>query len=136
VDHFFSRVTTWRAHGEDLENCSLSLAIAGIAYRRWKKSVKLTDGSEDRTAAHVPFATKEETKTVVRLFGNIQLAFQNAEKITDKFDDVDLQSSTTLADDLAARANAINRNRQSKVNIWQKTRWVFHDKSKLEDLER
>jgi hypothetical protein len=115
----------------------LSLAIAGIAYRRWKKSVKLTDGSEYRTVARVPFATKEETKTVVRLLGNIQLAFQNAEKITDKFDDVDLQSSTTtLADDLAARANVINSKRQSKANIWQKTRWVFHDKSKLEDLER
>jgi hypothetical protein len=112
--------------------------MAGIAYKRWKKSVKLTDGSEDRTVARVPSATKEETKTVVRLLGNIQLAFQNAEKITDKFDDVDPQSSstTTIADNLAARANAINIKRQSKANIWQKTRWVFHDKSKLEDLER
>jgi flagellar biosynthesis regulator FlaF len=112
--------------------------MAGIAYKRWKKSVRLTNGSEDRTATRVAFATEEETSTVVRLLGNIQLAFQNAEKITDKFDDVDLQSSstTTLADDLATRANAINRNRQSKANIWQKTRWVFHDKSKLEDLER
>jgi pterin-4a-carbinolamine dehydratase len=114
----------------------LSLAIAGIAYKRWKKIVKLTEGSEDRTATSVQFATEEETSTVVRLLGNIQLAFQNAEKITDKFDDVDLQSSTTFANDLAARANAINHNRQSKANIWQKTRWVFHDKAKLEDLER
>jgi hypothetical protein len=93
---------------------------------------------EDRTATRVAYATEEEASTVVRLLGNIQLAFQNAEKITDKFDDV--EESTTLAssniqDDLGTRANVINRKRQSKANVWQKTRLVFHDKAKLEDLE-
>lgn len=139
VDRFFTKVATWRHHGADFEQYSLSLAMAGIAYKRWKRSVRLTDGPLRLATANMSVASEDEVNTVVRLLHAIQLAFEDAEKTTGKYQDIDHQDKLTsdiAVDDLGARANAINQSHQSDATLWQKTRWVFHDEAKLKRLEQ
>lgn len=136
VESFLSKVVTWRRHGEDFEQYSLSLSLSGIAYKRWKNSVRFTDSPAE--AANLSVATEEEALTVKRLLGAIQLAFQSAEQTTDRYEVVNVQeafATSSLQDDLGAKANEVNKKRQSSASVWQKTRWVFHDRAKLKKLE-
>ena len=140
VDRFFAKAATWRHHGQDLEQYSLSLSLAAIAYKRWKASVKLSDSSTKLDTAGMLVASKDEASTVVRLLQAIQSAFEEAEKTTGRYEDDISQSLTTTGDvrmdDLSARASAVNQARQSSANPWQKMRWVFHDEEKLRKLEQ
>ena len=140
MNRFFAKAATWRHHGQDLEQYSLSLALAGISYERWKRSVKLIDSSTDLDTTNMLVASGDEASTVVWLLQAIQSAFEDAEKTTGRYED-DVQQSPTSPgdieiDDLGARANAVNQARQSSANPWQKMRWVFHDGEKLKKLEQ
>ena len=140
VNRFFAKAATWRHHGQDLEQYSLSLALAGISYERWKRSVKLVDSSTDLDTTNMLVASGDEASTVVRLLQAIQSAFEDAEKTTGRYEDDISQSLNTTGDvrmdDLGARASAVNQARQSSANPWQKMRWVFHDEEKLRKLEQ
>jgi hypothetical protein len=140
VDRFFTKAATWRQHGQDLEQYSLSLALAAIAYQRWKSSVKLIDSSTRLDTTNILVASEDEASTVVRLMQAIQSAFEDAEKTTGKYES-DVHQSLAPAgdvriDDMGARASAVYQARQSSANPWQKMRWVFHDEKKLKKLEQ
>lgn len=135
MDSLFTKAATWGHYGKDFEQYSLSLDLASIAYRRWTKSVKLTDGHTAVNAAEMTVTSEEEAATVVRLLGTIQLAFQNAEKTMERYagGDVEMQPTST-PNDLASRVNEVNKARQSSSNPLQKARWVFHDAKTLREL--
>lgn len=140
MNRFFAKAATWQHHGQDLEQYSLSLALASISYERWKKSVKLIDSSTKLDTTNMLVASEDEASTVVRLLQAIQSAFEEAEKTTGRYED-DISQSLTITgdvrmDDLSARASAVNQARQSSANPWQKMRWVFHDEEKLRKLEQ
>jgi hypothetical protein len=140
VDRFFAKAATWRYHGQDLEQYSMSLALAAIAFKRWKASVKLIDSSTNLDTTSMLVASEDEVSTVVRLLQAIQSAFEDAEKTTGKYEDDVHQSPATVGnvrmDDLGARASAVHQARQSSASPWQKMRWVFHDEEKLKKLEQ
>ena len=95
MNRFFAKAATWRHHGQDLEQYSLSLALAGISYERWKRSVKLVDSSTDLDTTNMLVASGDEASTVVRLLQAIQSAFEDAEKTTGRYEDDISQSLTT-----------------------------------------
>ena len=140
MNRFFAKAATWQHHGQDLEQYSLSLALASISYERWKKSVKLIDSSTNLDTTNVLVASGDEASTVVRLLQAIQSAFEDAEKTTGRYEDDISQSLTTTGDvrmdDLGARASAVNPARQSSADPWQKMRWVIHHEEKLRKLEQ
>ena len=140
MNRFFAKAATWKHHGQDLEQYSLSLAIASVSYERWKKSVKLIDSSTNLDTTNMLVASEDEASTVFRLLQAIQLAFEDAGKTTGRYEDDVPQSLNTPGDirmdDLGAKASAVNQARQSSANPWQKIRWVFHDEEKLRKLEQ
>lgn len=118
----------------------MSLALAAIAYKRWKASVKLIDSSTELDTTGVLVASADEAVTVVRLMQAIQLAFEGAERTTGRYEDDDYRSPATAGniriDDLGAKASAVHQARQSSAGPWQKMRWVFHDEERLRKLEQ
>jgi hypothetical protein len=137
VDRFFAKAATWRHHGQDLEQYSLSLALAAIAFRRWKASVKLTDSSAECNTTKMLVASESEASTVFRLMQAIQSAFEDAEKTAGKYEDQSFPADRNVrSDDLGTRACAVSQARKPSANTWQKMRWTFHDGEKLKKLEQ
>lgn len=112
--------------------------MSSKAYKRWRNSVKLTDGTARVEAVDMSVATEEEAQTVERLLGAIQSAFQSAEQTTGAFEVADVQedlATSTLQDYLGGQAKKVYKKRQPSASASQKIRWVFHDKAELKKLE-
>lgn len=135
MDSFFTKASTWRHYGKDFEQHALSLDLASIAYKRWRKSVKLMDGTAEAHVAKMTVASEKEASTVVRLLGTIQLAFQNAEKTMERYaGDEPAVAPNATSNELAARVDAVNKARQSNASAFQKARWVFRDAKSFREL--
>lgn len=115
--------------------------MSGIAYHRWRRSVKFVEGSIQTESASKTVASSKETSIVVNLLGIIERDFQEAERTTVRYETDATEAQPGLETalnsmDLAARAKAVNKARQGTATSLQKARWVFRDANKLKELQQ
>ncbi|MCJ1225815.1 hypothetical protein MMC12_002464 [Toensbergia leucococca] len=149
----FEYVQLGRKFGKNYQTCLLKLNIVRLRLSRWGESVRIvaTSNPAESVSRHqLLVSTENDVEVVKTLLGEILLAFEDAEKLSERFkskakgDEVISLNTTANHDNdldvLRTNMRDLALRRQKRTSLAQKAAWALYEERQfnrlIEDVTR
>jgi hypothetical protein len=139
-----------KSFGASYENCLLRLDILELRLSRWGESVRIIDNPSQRPRLEVPAPSPKDVETVKRLLGAIQMAFEDAKKLSERYsmkapkksqvqqqtfeNDESIEGDSSSVVSLHQKVRDLVRRRQRGTSRVQIAKWAMYEEKEFEKL--